>query len=122
MRIKNKYIRNRHFREKSWKRVRNTEHPYQTCMPFLMGGSYKPGYWSFENQVKWHFNWIDKRARALEKGSRRGMWLSNVPSGYRRGLNRIRKAKERDVMAKIRQGDYEAEFPRFYHDAHWLYW
>lgn len=119
MRIKNKYIRNRHFRSKNWKRVRNTEHPYETSMPWAYYNSHRK--YTTEEQVKWHFDSINMRARALEKGSR-GMWLSNVPSGYRRGLNKIKKAKERSVLVKINQGDYEAEFPRFYNDAHWLYW
>jgi len=115
MRIKNKYNRNRHFRLKHWKRIRSQSHPFETMCS-------NPEYchiWSYEKQVKDHFEWIIQQARALETGQ---PCFMNSPSGFRRLLNKKRKAQERNVMAKIRQGDYDAEIPKWKNDAAWLYW
>lgn len=120
MRIKNKYIRNRHFRLKNWKRIRNTEHPYETTMPWFYYNKFSN--YLTEKQIEDNFDWITKRARALEKGAKRGMWLMNVPSSYRRELNKIKKARERNILAKINRGNYELEFPIFKKDAHYLFW
>jgi hypothetical protein len=46
----------------------------------------------------------------------------NSPSGFRRLLNKKRKAEERTALAKIRNGDYGVEMPKFKRDADWLYW
>lgn len=120
MRIKNKYLRNRHFRIKNWKRIRNMEHPYETTCPYYYSGNkyiYTPSF-SYENQVKWHFEIIQRKAWALDSGANRFM---NAPAIFRRILNRQYKAKEKNAIAKIRQGDYEVEVPHFKKDANWLY-
>lgn len=120
MRIQNKYLRNRYFRNKHWKRIRNTKHPFETLCPYhYFGGEYmtNPQY-SYEAQVKRHFEWIDIEARGLESGAN---VFYNSPAGFRRMLNKGRKAAERKSMAKIQQGDYEVELPYFKKDANWLY-
>lgn len=120
MRIQNKYLRNRHFRNKNWKRIRNTKHPFETYCPY----SYYTGQYQCdvrdiaEKQVKRHFEWIDIEAWGLESGANVFM---NAPAPFRRMLNKQRKAAERNAMAKIRQGDYEVEMPHFKKDANWLY-
>lgn len=120
MRIQNKYLRNRHFREKNWERIRNTQHPFETSCPYnYLFGEYNsiPRY-SYEAQVKRHFEWITTQARGLESGA--DVFL-NAPAWYRRMLNVKRKAKERSVMFKINQGYYEMEVPHFKKDSTWNY-
>lgn len=119
MKIKHKYLRNRHFRIKNWKRIRNTEHPFQTFYPYMWGEYILR--WDHESQVKDHFEWITNNARMLESGGRRGS-MKNAPAYFRRTINRQRKAQERHVLGKIRNGDYDAEIPTFKNDAAWLYW
>jgi len=118
MRIKNKYLRNRHFRIKNWKRIRNTKHPFETYCPY----GYFTGQYNIrdivEEQIKRHFEWIDIEARGLESGAN---VFYNSPAGFRRMLNTQRKAAEREAMAKIRQGDYEIEIPYFKKDANYRY-
>ena len=118
MRIKNKYLRNRHAYILTWKRVRAKKHPYQTFMPwstlYMTRGN-------AEEQVKENFEWITEQARYIVHGSHRCPY-DKAPARYRRNLNHTRKAKERDIMAKIRQGDYDLELPKFKNDAAYDYW
>lgn len=111
MRIKNNYLRNRHFRLKHWKRIRSLYNPY----------SYTAGCWCWttEERINSNFEDIAKRARFLENGTHKH-WR-HAPKSFRKILNNSRKAQERQVMAKIRNGDYEAELPKFKPDADWLY-
>ena len=120
MRIKHKYLRNRHVYRTTWKRVRSKEHPYRTFCPC------KSHYWIcswryHEEQVRDHFKWIDEQTRYIVHGSHRCSFESS-PSHWRRKINRRRKAKERNIMAKIRQGDYELDVPKFKRGAAWDYW
>ncbi len=112
MRIQHKYIRNRHFRIKHWKRIRRLENPFAFTQ--------ETWGWTTEEQIKQNFESIAKRARALESGSTKYSW--EAPSGFRHQLNDIRKAKERAALQKINNGQYETEFPTFKRDAGWLYW
>lgn len=120
MRIKNKYLRNRHFRRNCWNRVCAKEQPYKTHMPC---NTYNPEYVAWilttEQQVENHFSYIEKTVRAIDKGSHRA-W-AHAPASFRKFLNRGRKALERKALAKIQQGDYEVEVPTFKNDADWLY-
>lgn len=120
MRIQNKYLRNRHFREKNWKRIRNITHPFEThCPYYYFNGEYMTNpHYTYEAQVKWNFEWINIKALALESGDD---VFYNSPAGFRRMLNKCRKGAVRNAMAKIRQGDYEVEMPHFKKDANWLY-
>jgi hypothetical protein len=122
MRIDNKYIRNRRFRAKAWSRIRNQSHPFETMMPYSIhsaSSDYWIRRWTFDEQVKSHFEWIEQQARAIDKGTHK-TW-KHASSGFRRQLNKERKAQERHAMAKIRNGDYEVEVPKFKRDADWLY-
>lgn len=118
MRIHNKYLRNRHFRIKYWKTIRNRNHPYECHMPQT---TYNPAYIAYgypvEEQIANHLDWIGVQARALEKG---GMNF-HAPKTFRKYLNRERKSQVRAVMAKINLGDYDVELPKFKRDADWLY-
>lgn len=116
MKNKNRYYRNKNFRSKCWKTIRNREHPFKTFCPYLCG-EYLSN-WSYEKQVEENFKSIARQARALESG-RRG-WFS-APSTFRRILNKKRKAKERTILQKINNGDYDIEIPKFKNDADWLY-
>lgn len=71
-------------------------------------------YSSHDEQVRKHFEFIDIEAWGLESGADTFM---NAPSHFRRLKNRQRKSRERSVMAKINQGDYEAEVPVFKRNA-----
>ena len=117
MRIKNKYIRNRNARSKAWHSVRNRNHPFETMMPWFYYNS-KANY-TFEEQVKNHFEWIDEQARAVESGHHRSFF--HAPKHYRQDLWKERKAQERVILARIRQGDYDVEMPKFKKDADWLW-
>ena len=112
MRIQNKYLRNRHFRIKHWKRIRRLDNPYQ----FTNSG----WYWTTEDQIKSNFESIAKRAWALEAGSTK--YSMEAPAGFRRQLNQENRAKIRHAMARINMGDWEYEVPVFKKDASWLYW
>lgn len=118
MKIKHKYLRNRHVRNKYWNRVRSRNHPFETIMPWVPWSIY-PTY-SSEEQIKSHFENITKEARDLDSGHRRP-FFRNASSEYRRMINKQRKAQERHALARIRNGDYEYEVPRFKNDAAWLY-
>jgi len=111
MRIHNKYLRNRHFRIKHWKRIYKISHPYVNTQGVW--------YWTSEEQIKSNFDNIAKKANFIENGSHKH-W-NHAPKSFRKILNNSRKAKERQVMVKIRNGDYDSEFPKFKRDADWLY-
>lgn len=111
MRIENKYIRNRRFRCKAWKRVRYQENPYE----HTHGG----WYYTTEKKVEQNFEWIGKRARAIDSGTHKH-W-NHASSTFRRELNKQRKAKERHALNRINNGDVEYEIPHFKRDADWLY-
>jgi hypothetical protein len=111
MRTENKYIRNRRFRCKAWKRIRCLYNPYEHT-----NGSW---YWTTEEQVKNNFEGIAKRARFIDSGSHKH-W-NHASASFRRELNKQRKAKERHALARINNGDIEYEVPTFKRDADWLY-
>lgn len=117
MRIQNKYLRNRHFRIKHWKRVRAEEHPFKTLCPYLG--------WLIEfiaeEQIRRNFEAITQLARRIENGSRI-VSMRSAPKAYRQSLNSRRKAKERAALAKVNNGRDDIEFPKFKRDAAWLYW
>jgi hypothetical protein len=107
-----KYLRNRAFSAKHWNRIRSKSHPYHTITSMYRG-------WSYEDQIKSNFESIEERARTLESGSHRSFY--HAPSAFRRVLTQRRRAKEKNVLAKIRNGNYEAEMPKFRRDADWNY-
>jgi hypothetical protein len=113
MKIKNKYLRNRVFRSKHWNRIRSETHPYANTH----------GAWWFNTpeQISHNFESITRHARALENGTRQQWVVWRASSGFRRLLNRGRRAQERVAMQKIRNGQYETEMPFFKQDATWLY-
>lgn len=115
MKIQNKYLRNRAFRRKVWNRIRAKSHPFETYMPFV--SSYYSN--TCEDQIKRNFKWITEKARAIDKGTHREMF--HAPKHYRKILNAKRKAREKYAMDRIRQGDYDAEFPTWKRDADWLW-
>ena len=117
MRIENRYIRNKVFRNKYWNKIRRKEHPYQTLCPML---EYRERFGNdIEEQIKWHFDSITEQSRAIENGAHSGRFSS--PSCFRRMLNQERRAKERVALRRIRNGDYDVEVPRFRKDADWYY-
>jgi len=111
MRTENKYIRNRNFRAKHWKRARSLTNPYE----------HTHGAWCYttEESIQSHFESIDKQARAIENGSH--TYYNHASADFRRQINKKRKAQERVAMPKIRNGDYDVEVPRFKRDANWLW-
>jgi hypothetical protein len=115
-RISNKFVRNKIYRSKHWKRVRAKEHPHETYCHWLFPNS---TIWNVEKQIKDNFENIDEQARRIENGSHRS--FEHAPSYYRRKLNRKRKAKERNALNKIKNGNYDVEIPVFRKDANWLY-
>ena len=120
MRIKNKYIRNRSFRNKHWNRIRSKEHPYETYMPSMLWSPFRGDYYnSYESQVNRNLEEITKLSRALENGNHKGRF--HATSEFRRIRNKKRQAKETVAMQKIRGGNYDVEFPPFKKDADWFY-
>ena len=117
MRIKNHYIRNKHYCSKHWNRIRIKSHPFETMMPWFYYSSQT--YYPTEEQIANHFDWIDKQARALESGHHLGLF--HAPKDYRKMINRGRSAKVKHIMDLYRLGDYDAEIPKFKNDADWDY-
>jgi hypothetical protein len=111
MRIKNRYQRNRIARQKYWNHCRSKTNPYEHTEDFF--------HWTTEEQIKSHFKWIDKQARAMESGVHKGFF--HASSSFRRLINRQNKAAIRNAMHKINRGDYDAIVPNFKRDADWLY-
>ena len=118
MRIKHKYLRNKHICNKYWNRVRSREHPFETFMPSWYGGKC---HWDADYQIKNQFENIVKEVRGMDKGHRRP-YFRNSSSSFRRILNKHRKAKTRNAIARIRNGDFDHEMPTFKRDAAWMYW
>lgn len=120
MRIKNKYLRNKAFRVKHWNRIRNQSHPFETLCPYIIDVApniYWVRGWDEVEQIKSHFEWIDKQSRAIENGTHK-RW-HHAPKHFRKTIWEHRKAYERNVMAKVLQGDYDAVFPNWKKDADW---
>jgi len=111
MRTENKYIRNRRFRCKCWKRARSLRNPYE--------GTHCSWYWGGEERLKWAFERIALDARHMDKGTHKH-W-NHASASFRRELNKQRKAKERHALSRINMGDIEYEVPTFKRDADWLY-
>ena len=105
------------YKIKNWKRIRNTEHPIETSMPWFYWNSVAN--YTEEEQIQNHFDWIDERARYLESGNHRGHF--NAPSWFRNLLNRKIRAGERAALDKVSKGDYDATFPILKKDANWLW-
>jgi hypothetical protein len=116
MRIKNKYLRNRIFRSKNFNRIRRKEHPYCCSVPWSIDGKI---YYPIEEQIEYHFKWINQQARAFENGCHSGVF--HATSSYRRIHNQSFKAKEQSALAKINRGNYDIEFPIFKKNADWYY-
>lgn len=117
MRINNKYLRNKAFRNKHWNRIRRKSHPFDTYNPYGLYSSHMTS--PVEEQIRRNFEWIEQQARALESGNSGGLF--HATSGFRRMLNSMRKAQERTAMARIRNGNYDTEMPKFKNDADWFY-
>ena len=51
-------------------------------------------------------------------------WRGSAPSGFRRGINRVRRAKDKAKLRYINTtGDYDGVvFDKWVKDAGWLYW
>jgi hypothetical protein len=115
MKIKHKYLRNAHVKNKYWKSVRNQKHPYRTSL-FL-----SPYYSrTHEKQVKQHFEYIDRHARKLESG---GSGYPTVAAEFRRMLNRQLRTQQKQSLHKVNSGDYEdVIFPPSKKTAAWLFW
>ena len=119
MRIKHKYLRNRHVYQTTWRRVRAKEHPFETyCRSITWNDRWRE---DAPEQIQRNFEWITEQTRYIVHGSHRCPY-DKAPARYRRNLNHTRKAKERNIMAKIRQGDYDLDVPKFKNDAAWDYW
>jgi hypothetical protein len=113
MKIKHKYLRNRNVKIKQWKRI---------CRLFNLNkySDYKILKMGFFEAVNERKKILEKYVRALESGTN---FFYNSPSHFKRILNKKRKAKERNIIKKIRNGNYEAEdeLSKFRKNANWLY-
>ena len=113
MRIKNKYLRNRAFHNKHWKRVRNQEHPFQN--------SHGAWWYPSKEQIDENFKSISIKVRVLENGTHKQWIVWNASASFRRLINKERKAMDRNVMNKIRNGNYDLEFDKYRKNATWSY-
>jgi hypothetical protein len=111
MKIKNKYIRNKSFRNKHWNAIKSRSHPYETHM---IGDWYG----NVESQIKRHFEWIEIQVLALE-GGHHGTVFMHAPAKFRRYLNKSKKSRVRAALQKINAGFYDEEIPIFKKDADW---
>jgi hypothetical protein len=120
MRIQNRYQRNCAFRAKHWKRIRNTEHPFRIFCPYYYNDK-GTIHRDFEKQVQSHFKEIERSARALENGTHKQWVVWNASADFRRVLNKQHKARDRHIMDRIYNGNYELEFDKYHKDAAWYY-
>ena len=97
----------------------------------------KAPYWHTSELVKidpgkWTCKWVPLTGEKLKAGIRKyhsdtGVgyeWAGNTPAFFRRGLDRIKRAKCKQELRRInKQGDYEEySFKPFKKDAAWFYW
>jgi hypothetical protein len=111
MRNKNRYQRNRSFRQKYWNHCRSKTNPYEHTEDYF--------HWTSEERLNSHLEWIGLQARAMESGIHKGFF--HATASFRRAINRQNKAKIRNAMKKINNGDYDTIVPNFKRDADWLY-
>lgn len=117
MKIKNKYIRNRIYKTKHFKRMRSIKNPYRTRMPMIIYGSVERTY---NEQVESNLQEIQEDARGLENGCKSGRY--HASSEFKKMLNQQLKARERAALQKLKNGDDEdVVFPIFKKNADWLY-
>lgn len=122
MRIEHKYIRNRAYKSKHWKRIRSQSHPYETLCPYSIDDApnwYWIRRWDVEEQIKSHFEWIDKQARAIENGTHKHS--HHAPKSFRQVIWNRRKSQERVILKKINNGNYDTDFPLYKKDADYDY-
>jgi hypothetical protein len=86
-------------------------------MPYFCGDYSEP--WSYENQIRDKFDWINKQARYMDSGCHKGIF--HATSGFRRKENKMYNAKNNAIMKKINNGNYDAEFIPFKRSADWNY-
>lgn len=118
MKIQHKYLRNRAFQSKCWNRMRQITHPFETYMPYtIWRGTQQYNSYSEEEQIRSNFEWIEIRARSLDKGEGPSFW--HHPYSCRHLIERQNRAKVKSAMKKINNGYWETEVPIFKYDADW---
>jgi hypothetical protein len=123
MRIKNKYLRNRLFKNKAWNRAKNIEggefsRKYFTPYWFHEGEFIKIS--SVEEQHQSHINWIKEWVYTFVNGGKRGTRHANKT--FRKNIERCERHKVKNVISKILKDVNnvdEYDIPQFKHDADW---
>lgn len=121
MRIKNKYLRNRHARNKAWNRAKKIvegEFSQKFSNPYWFHGL---KYASVEEQQNDHVKWInDWWVRSFLKGNKRGCF--HAPRWYKNGIEcRERRMVKKfiDKILKNVDGVDDIDIPIFKHQADW---
>lgn len=126
-RIKNKYLRNRIYKQKTWKRVkriRGGEGRFKLyCLPlfYFLSEDDRLIKWATKNydiqtQLNDRFDFNEVWVRWLTKGCSPSTF--HAPAHCRRGLNKKRRSNEKAALRKIAAG-LEVEIPTFKQDMDW---
>lgn len=121
MRIKSKYLRNRHARNKAWKRIVKFEgglYSYKCYFPWWFHGfRYETPEQSIKDREEYFQTWW---LRSLLGGNKKGH--HNAPKWYRQEIERPERRAVKAVLDKMLKDvenvdDYD--IPTFKHDANW---
>jgi len=121
MRIKNKYLRNRHKRNCAWhraKQIEGGEFTQKWFFPSALGGFME---WPVEQQKEYHQRMLETHwVRTFLKGGKRGAHKS--PRQYRNFIERRHRRKVKNVIDKIQNTVHDMEdleVPNFKYNADW---
>lgn len=121
MKIKNKYLRNRHVRIKAWnkaKKIEGGEFSQKWANPYWFWGL---RWESAEEQQKNHVQWIKKYwVRTFLKGNKKGR--HHAPKWYKKHIERRERRQVNKVIDKMIKNIDNVDrhiIPNFKHDADW---
>jgi hypothetical protein len=116
MRIKHKYLRNRHFKTKSKNRAKSIlgEFSYKAYFPYWIYGQL---YDSPEKQLLHHQKEIEDLSNTFIRGDKSGR--HHAPRSHKCLLEQRRRASNHLSLKKIMNGYEDVEFETFKQDADW---
>lgn len=123
MRIKNKYLRYRHARNKAWnraKKIEGGEFSQKWEYPYWFYGL---KYYTVEEQKKDHVKWIEEKwVRGFLSGKQRGYY--HAPKWYKKIIERQERRQVKRVVDKMIRNCNNVDsdnytIPNFKHHADW---
>lgn len=116
MRIKNKYLRNRLFKQKAWNRAKKIlEGEFSIKIGCISPYESKMGY-TVEYFKKCHRDYIKELSMVFENGCHTG--VRHAPKYYKKLLRKKIKAKQKQILIKL-LNDEDVSFDPIKRDADW---